>query len=132
MISKDKLIDWLKQHRDYYHDGSTMSEDASHFGEVAIKEVIEHVEQLPDSLPWTTDKPTKPGWYWARTSGKPVDETEIVRLTWMRGIDDQADAQDALVVHFNPGGWPFAHDVMKGIPLDELEGEWYGPLEVPE
>lgn len=81
---------------------------------------------------WTTDKPTKEGWYWARTSGKPVDETEIVRLTWMRGIDDQADAQDALVVHFNPGGWPFAHDVMKGIPLDELEGEWYGPLEVPE
>ena len=124
MALKETLIDWLEQHRDYYHDGSSMSEDASHFGEIAIKEVIAHVQQLPASLTWTTDKPAKEGFYWLRNvethTGYTQSEPQIVQV-------------------FELGnGYPGNFDV--SIPSDENttelryinKGEWYGPLEVPE
>lgn len=66
-------------------------------------------------MTWSTDKPTKPGFYWYRTHDC---ETEIMKVTgnrndrlWAQSTDDGFDG---------------------ALPVKHLHGEWFGPLEIPE
>jgi hypothetical protein len=60
---------------------------------------------------WTTKKPTKPGWYWYR--GESDGHTEKV----LHFIDDDGD-----------GPYLATSD---DLALNDLDGEWAGPVEPP-
>lgn len=63
---------------------------------------------LPPAMTWTTEKPTKPGWYWWR------------RGTWMfiRTVHADDDGQC----------WADGYTVEQ---LCEHDGEWAGPIAPP-
>jgi len=63
-------------------------------------------------LTWTTEKPTQPGWYWWRKSRR--HEIEIAKLWDVDNIYGQFH-QDPHVFR-----------------VDEVGGEWAGPLAPPE
>lgn len=75
---------------------------------------IEYIPPQSDghkALTWTTDKPEKSGWYWYRENN---------------------NAQVAFI-EFGPSGHgiaEFCEDCRESLFL--LNGEWAGPLEVPE
>ena len=62
-------------------------------------------------MTWTTDKPSKPGFYWYQPPGMRARVVEV-----------QSDARHTLFV---------VHTGMRlmDLPLDEIE--WAGPLEAP-
>jgi hypothetical protein len=64
-------------------------------------------------LKWTTEKPTRPGWYWWRMdAGDCIVE-----------IDRDAHDNDSLyMLEPGPDG---------GVSLDILTGQWAGPIEPP-
>ncbi len=64
---------------------------------------------------WTSEKPSKPGWYWYRATdqGEPSIERVVV---------DRRHGRTCMVLEDGPEG------------LEEVAlygGEWFGPLEVP-
>jgi len=64
-------------------------------------------------MTWTTDKPTKPGWYWYRpASDQNIEVVEIAR--------PHGDLHIYMLGH--PDLCP---------PYEQVEGEWAGPLEPP-
>ncbi len=58
-------------------------------------------------MKWTEDKPTVPGWYWWRIAGIPLVVELVFNMNKELMIEDDA-----------------RH-------LDQLGGEWAGPLEPP-
>ncbi len=64
-----------------------------------------------EGMIWTTKKPTKPGWYWYR--GESDGHTEKV----LHFIDDDGD-----------GPYLATSD---DLALNDLDGEWAGPVEPP-
>lgn len=62
-------------------------------------------------MEWTTDKPSKPGWYWWRTEGS-VEITRVYIMVW-----NEADQE---VRPWCSWGW-----------IAQLEGEWAGPIPEP-
>jgi len=60
-------------------------------------------------LKWTTDRPTKPGWYWFRCPNimRPPEIVEV----------------------FSTGEQWHIDGVRNNVA--NLDGQWYGPLEVP-
>ena len=73
-------------------------------------------------MTWTTDKPTKEGWYWYR---EKMIEPECVLV--FEGIYESAD------------GWTERRMMCRSIDegddstsVKHLSGEWAGPIEVPE
>ena len=62
-------------------------------------------------MKWTSEKPTKPGWYWYR------GETDLNELIiWV--------SSDLRVVY--PASLNF-----KSFAVDEVPGQWAGPIEPP-
>ncbi len=62
---------------------------------------------------WTSTKPTAPGYYWFRTT--PTTE-ELCRVVYY--------GKDQIMAHFTDG---------ERNNITELtEGQWYGPIAVPE
>jgi hypothetical protein len=71
-------------------------------------------------MKWTTEAPTKPGWYWASF----FDESDREWLTFMvfithsgKVFDPELDDDD----EFN-----------KLLPQDTIFTRWFGPLDQPE
>jgi hypothetical protein len=62
-------------------------------------------------LAWTTKRPTKPGWYWYR---------------------GQFNGNTVKVIHFidDDGDGPYIA-TSEDLALNDLEGEWAGPVEPP-
>jgi hypothetical protein len=65
-------------------------------------------------LTWTKEKPTKEGFYWYREDG---EKPEIVRCYSIDPIE-------------GPLFWEMGCE--QDFHGNSMEGEWYGPLEVPE
>ena len=63
------------------------------------------------AMNWTTDKPTKPGWYWYR---------------------GECDGHTVKVIHFidDDGDGPYLA-TSEDVALHDLDGEWAGPVEPP-
>ena len=70
---------------------------------------------MTSSLTWKTDKPTTPGWYWYRESDFFL-EVVHVRYQEKRLAADYKDGGDLIFFGF----------------IDQLKGEWAGPLEPPK
>ena len=62
---------------------------------------------------WTKEKPTEPGWYWAKSGRCPY-----IRLVFKSAFDEK------LRVTFV--------DHNKSKLVDECDGYWMGPIEEPE
>lgn len=78
-----------------------------------------HEEMASQPLTWTTDKPTKPGWYWWKKSRQQKDGMGRVYFS-----------------NNGKGNLRIALDGKKMRPeintFSDDETLWYGPLEVPE
>ena len=61
---------------------------------------------------WTTEQPTKPGWYWYR---KSEQEKNLLKL----GVYAFSDQMKAI--------WPSG----RSESVISMPGEWSGPVEVP-
>jgi hypothetical protein len=69
---------------------------------------------------WTSETPTKPGWYWTRMKGE--DETSVYSYDVMR-VEERWPGAD-LVDADDPFTFPLNHDCY-------AKYEWAGPLEPP-
>jgi len=68
------------------------------------------------AMTWTTETPTQPGWYWWREyegSGPQITQVHLFNFVWLNK--------------------PFLgiEDIHTRTPLDNMLGEWAGPLEPP-
>ena len=72
-------------------------------------------------MEWTTEKPTKPGWYWARWPKQPHLGAEILEITQPDGPDT-----DTLEVG-NRFDYALDSYIAEYEPV-----EWQGPLEPTE
>ncbi len=79
----------------------------------------------PTSMTWTTDKPTKEGWYWYREPAAP-DERKLPRIIDVRMVDDELWT----LSHLNRWGEYDGPYTSSGRPCD-MFGQWYGPIEPP-
>jgi hypothetical protein len=92
-------------------------------------------------LTWTTERPTKLGWYWFRRgSGDTVGEAVCVRLREAFASELQDDQlymrnlpQDTRRVDWmNFSNLGERHHAYSSQAIEELEGQWAGPLTPPE
>ena len=75
-------------------------------------------ETAMSNLEWTTEQPTKPGWYWFRFG--PIHEPAMFCIFVRVGIQ---------------GGELWVRHVLPLIaekPASDYDGEWAGPLIPPE
>ena len=90
---------------------------------------------------WTTEKPTKLGWYWfRRVSRDTVGEAQCVRLReafpselqddqlYMRNLPQDTRRVDWM--NFSTLGE--RHHAYSSQAIEEMVGEWAGPLTPPE
>lgn len=56
---------------------------------------------------WTSERPMKAGWYWWRNTFGEIDVVEVEPRVMAKGLR------------------------ANGHPIEHLNGEWAGPLEVP-
>jgi hypothetical protein len=69
-------------------------------------------------MTWTTEKPSKPGWYWYRS---PTDRVQIIELVeWNNELRAVGVSPD-MHLHLETHRMPHASDA-----------EWAGPLPPPE
>lgn len=68
-------------------------------------------------MEWTTEKPTKPGWYWLK-SNYAHSESSDVEVVW---VFKNPGAKDCGVMSTN--GWCVA--------AGKIAGEWAGPIPEP-
>ena len=73
-------------------------------------------------MTWTTQKPTKPGWYWYRWPSNPQLGAEIIEITQPDGPDT-----DTLGMGNPYCGWTLDEYLAEHGPV-----EWQGPLEPTE
>ena len=66
---------------------------------------------------WTTAKPIKPGWYWFREPGLNLDKP---MPAWVY--------QSGQILYVKLCG---AHEDVEDRGLNELNGEWAGPITPP-
>lgn len=89
----------------YLQPGAQVTVDCGEAGKLTIKTA---------SPTWTTDKPTKEGWYWYRENGQAAVIVQCYSIDPIEG----------------PMLWEF------GLEQDfhgvNSPGEWFGPLEIPE
>jgi len=71
---------------------------------------------------WSIDRPTQPGWYWARWPEQPQFGPEILEITQPNGPDT-----DDLEVGHRPFNETLDDYIQKNGPV-----EWQGPLEPKE
>ena len=99
-----------------------------------------HRATTMSDLAWTTKKPTKPGWYWfRRVLRDTVGEAECVRLREAFPSDLQDDRlymrnlpQDTRRVDWmNFSNLEERHHDYYSQAIEEMVGEWPGPLEPP-
>lgn len=69
---------------------------------------------LPPAMTWTREKPTAPGWYWYRGVGVLA----IVEVCWHTSV-----IRSHLRAFFVTG---------RQGHIDDLGGEWVGPMEPPQ
>ena len=72
-------------------------------------------------MTWTKDKPTRSGWYFYRQPGKNLGKP---LSAWVY--------TQARTVHVSMHA---PHDIPQSCPTaqaEDLTGEWWGPLEIPE
>jgi hypothetical protein len=79
--------------------------------EEVVKRLLEHERKkmlaaLPPAMTWTTEKPTKAGWYWYHCDGQ---DDKIVVYVDKNMVVEQ-------------GAWH----------VSEITGQWCGPLEPPQ
>ena len=74
------------------------------------KQVFDHSHES-EGMIWTTEKPTKPGWYWYRS---------------------ECDGHTVKVIHYidDDGDGPYLA-TSEDLALNDLDGEWAGPVEPP-
>ena len=70
---------------------------------------------------WATEKPTKPGIYWWKSG----DRIEAVRIRWWIGYERRDSEFDRLRVY------RFEYDDYMAENIEQMAGEWAGPLEPP-
>jgi len=93
------------------------------------------------TLEWTTEKPTKLGWYWfRRVSRDTVGEAQCARLReafpselqddqlYMRNLPQDTRRVDWM--NFSTLGE--RHHAYSSQAIEEMVGEWAGPLTPPE
>ncbi|HJT19881.1 MAG TPA: hypothetical protein VJ746_05400 [Nitrospira sp.] len=79
---------------------------------------------MTQSLSWTSEKPTQPGWYWVRNLRVPLlrgKYREVERFGVVEVLRDQTGSE--LYVSVTGSDW--MSEIVK------VEGEWAGPLEPP-
>lgn len=81
-----------------------------------IADVILAVKEFysPKPLPWTDEPPTMPGWYWFRWK----ELVQIVQLKW------DIDEPTQLLM------WKIGRDY--AYPVKDYQGQWAGPLILPD
>ena len=92
------------------------------------------------TLEWTTEKPTKLGWYWfRRVSRDTIGEAECVRLReaftselqddqlYMRNLPQDTRRIDWM----NFSNLGERHHAYYSQAIEEMVGEWAGPLTPP-
>lgn len=70
-------------------------------------------------LTWTTDKPKEEGFYWLKQFLPHVNDAVLTRVTMRR--DKLAVQRLSLKTYGAQRIWD----------MSEIDGEWYGPLEIP-
>lgn len=77
---------------------------------------------MPPMLTWTTEKPTKPGWYKYRAISRLQEQTVHVVVELCMGHYGLFVAQfgDSLLA------------LSERLPLDSMLGEWARPIAPPE
>lgn len=79
-------------------------------------------------MTWTTEKPTQPGWYGYRDEHTKDENTKKVRgLIFEVRESLRNDGRLLLFTHLNLYG-----ETEDCHHVDKLDGEWFGPLEIPE
>jgi len=68
-------------------------------------------------IQWTTEKPTRPGFYWLKGSAAVAKQIMIVEVFYHHHIRSQ------IFVRF--------FDCECGMDVSGVDGEWYGPLRPP-
>lgn len=89
----------------YLQPGAQVTVDCGEAGKLTIKTA---------SPTWTTDKPTKEGFYWYRERGKAPCVVHCY----------SADPCDGPLI-WEPG-------IEQDLYASDMSGEWYGPIEPPE
>lgn len=75
--------------------------------------------RMVNLMTWTTDKPTKPGWYWHKVRGK---EPMVVQLIPAPG---QYDPRKLVLYRDYDGEESWTR-------LSKIRGQFAGPLEIPK
>ena len=80
-------------------------------------------------MTWTTEFPTKPGYYWIRNYAFDIDPKDIVRDSDIVQVEREYYGGDDYgpISHFRFTGNEYP---IKQSEL--LQAEWYGPIEPPE
>ena len=94
--------------------GEQITVDGGDAGKMTIKTT---------SLTWTTDKPTKPGWYWY------FDRTETYHplRPIIFEVQHLPNGKFAIMTHLNL--WGETEDYRY---VEDLDGQFAGPLELPQ
>lgn len=112
-VTHDKLYaQWLEEHG---------IKPMSSIG-YELMRYIERLEAQVKPLTWTTTKPSKPGWYWARWPKQPQLGPEILEVTQPDGPDT-----DTLAIGHRP-----CNCTLQEYIDDQGPVEWQGPLEPQE
>jgi hypothetical protein len=77
------------------------------------------------SMTWTTEYPTKPGYYWVRNWLFKADQE----------LEEEADDINIIIAEITPSGdcyFPGQELSMQDDGDILVSGEWYGPIEPPE
>lgn len=86
----------------------------------SMKQRLQLLQSQVSAKPvWTTEKPTKQGWYWYREAGGVI----MIELVQFERSD--APLLFALMYRSQRGSYQYEQQV------EEFFGEWAGPVEVP-
>lgn len=79
-------------------------------------------------MTWTKETPKVPGWYWYRDVSTKDERTHQPRaLIFDVRPSSMDESKMILMTHMNIEG-----DTEMAWKMDELDGEFCGPIEVPE
>ena len=83
------------------------------------RKTVHGQSQIGAIMKWTTEKPTKPGWYWDRGRG--------LRHKMLLLVDEPL--RQSMAEGYDPTKLIREHEEGWEEPIEEDSGEWAGPLE---
>jgi hypothetical protein len=76
---------------------------------------------------WTTDPPTQPGWYWVKDLESEVMPWTPAQLVHITKVEDE----ERLCVTYVGAYYANETDEEVTEDIDDLSGQWAGPLNPP-